>query len=204
MSAEVPVSLVVIVKWIASGLVVLAQFRMVRRVALGRMKAVVLSWAGWALLMGISVLAQIIATGWTLNVLGVLLSACGCLVIAVVGRWTGHYSRGRGDVLCLLAGLLCMGAFLLFRDPWITTGLAILADLLVAIPMLERAFRDPIGHRTSAWLLTCAAWAITCVGILLDFHWLHLLWPLYLVGFSGLMSWLSFFRPRRMARSRDV
>ena len=191
------------IKITAYALVLLAQFRLIHRVATGRMKAVVLSWLGWSMLMGISVVAQVQAQAWTWdwNLLSVLLSATGCMVIGIIGLWTGNFSRGKGDVLCLVAGLACMVVFFLTSNPWITTVLAIIADLLVAIPMLERAFKDPAGHRTDAWPIAFSAWTLTAISILFNFSLLHMLWPLYLIGFSGLMSYLSFFRAKRMAES---
>ncbi|MBK9421121.1 MAG: hypothetical protein IPN44_08710 [Flavobacteriales bacterium] len=188
-------------------LVVFAQYRMIRRVARGQMQAVVLSWLGWAMLMGISVVAQLQAQAWVWDwdLLSVLLSAVGCLFIGSTGSWTGNFSRGKGDVLCLLAGLACMAVYFLFSDPWITTALAITADLLVAIPMLQRAFVDPAGHRTDAWPIVLCAWTLTTASILFDFSWLHLLWPIYLIGFSGTMTYLTFFRRgRNSAHQRRV
>ena len=202
MNANDPATLSWLIKIAAYVLVIIAQYRMIRRVFSGRMKAVVLSWLGWSMLMGISVVAQIQAKDWTWNwnLLSVLLSATGCMLIGITGLWTGNYSRGKGDVLCLVAGLACMVVFLLTSNPWITNVLAIIADLLVAIPMLERAYKDPVGHRTDAWLIVFSAWTMTSISILFNFSWLHMLWPLYLIGFAGLMSYLSFLRPRRMTK----
>lgn len=196
LNGQTHTTLITVVKITAYALIMFAQYRMIRRVIQGRLKAVVLSWFGWSMLMGISVVAQLQAGewAWDWNVFGVALSATGCVLIGIAGLWSGNYSRGKGDVLCLLAGLACMGVFLLTSDPWITTVLAIIADLLVAIPMLERAFKDPAGHRTDAWPIVLIAWSLTAGSILFHFSWLHLLWPLYLIGFSGLMSYLTFFR----------
>lgn len=187
-----------LIKVTAYALVVFAQYRMIHRVVTGRMKAVVLSWLGWALLMGISVVAQLQAQGWAWdwNVFSVLLSATGCLLIGITGLWSGNFSRGKGDVLCLLAGLACMGIYLLYTDPWITTVLAILADLLVAIPMLQRTYKDPASHKTDAWPIVLLAWTLTATSITFNFSWLHILWPIYLIGFSGLMTYLTFFRAK--------
>lgn len=202
MNANDPSTLMWAIKITSYVLVILAQYRMISRVATGRLKAVVLSWLGWSILMGISVVAQLQANAWIWdwNLFSVLLSATGCMLIGVIGLWTGNYSRGKGDVLCLVAGAVCMAVFLISSDPWITTVLAIIADLVVAIPMLERAYKDPIGHRTDAWLIVFSAWTMTSISILFNFSWLHMLWPLYLIGFAGLMSYLSFLRPRRMTK----
>lgn len=203
MNANDPSTLMWATKIMAYALVILAQYRMIRRVADGRMKAVVLSWLGWSILMGISVVAQLRDNAWIWdwNLLSVLLSATGCMLIGIIGLWTGNYSRGKGDVLCLVAGAACMAAFFIFSNPWITTVLAIIADLVVAIPMLERAYKDPAGHRTDAWFIVFSAWTMTSISILFNFSWLHMLWPLYLIGFSGLMTYLSFFRPRWLLKN---
>lgn len=188
--------MITVIKVVAYVLISFAQYRMIRSVVLGRMKAVVLSWFGWSLLMGISVVAQLQSQGWAWNwdLFSVLLSAAGCIFIGIAGLWSGNYSRGKGDVLCLVAGLACMVVFFLFTDPWITTLLAIAADLLVAIPMLQGAFKTPADHRSEAWPIVLFAWTLTTCSILFNFSWLHLLWPIYLIGFSGLMTYLTFFR----------
>lgn len=188
-------TLITIIKVTAYVLISFAQYRMIRRVLRGRMKSVVLSWFGWSLLMGISVVAQLQAQAWAWNwdLFSVLISAVGCTLIGIAGLWSGNYSRGKGDVLCLVAGLACMAVFFLFTDPWITTTLAIIADLLVAIPMLQGAFKIPEDHRSEAWPIVFIAWSLTTVSILFNFSWLHLLWPIYLIGFSGLMTYLTFF-----------
>lgn len=190
--------LITIIKIAAYVLISFAQYRMIRRVIMGRMKSVVLAWFGWSLLMGISVVAQLQAEHWVWdwNLFSVLLSATGCALIAFAGLWSGNYSREKGDVLALMAGMACMGIYFLFTDPWITTTLAILADLLVAIPMLQGAWKVPADHRSESWPIVFCAWSLTSVSILFQFSWLHLLWPLYLISFSGLMTYLTFFRGR--------
>ena len=187
--------MIAIIKITAYVLIAFGQYRMIRRVISGRMRSVVLSWFGWSLLMGISVVAQLQAQAWvwSWDLFSVLLSAAGCTFIGIAGLWSGNYSRGKGDVLCLLAGLACMAVYFLFTDPWTTTLLAIAADLLVAIPMLQGAFKTPADHRSEAWPIVLCAWILTTFSILFNFPWLHLLWPIYLIGFSGLMTYLTFF-----------
>ena len=55
MDTNDPATLIWTIKIFAYVLVIFAQYRMIRRVASGRLKAVVLSWLGWSMLMGISV-----------------------------------------------------------------------------------------------------------------------------------------------------
>jgi hypothetical protein len=140
-------TLITIVKITAYALIMFAQYRMIRRVILGRLKAVVLSWFGWSMLMGISVVGPTAGRGnghGTGTCSGVALSATGCVLIGIAGVWSGNSFEGE-KAMCFAywRAWPAMGVFLLTSDPWITTVLAIIADLLVAIPMLERAFKDP-------------------------------------------------------------
>src|SRR5580658_10639618 len=67
----------------------------------------VLSWFGWACLMGTSLVSQIVHKGWQWSMTGIASSAVGCLTIAVVAWLSGNFSFRRGDLGFLAAGLGC-------------------------------------------------------------------------------------------------
>ena len=56
-----------------------------------KIKPSVLSWLGWALLMGTSLVAQILTKGWQWSMTSILCSTFGCLAIAAVAFFSGHF-----------------------------------------------------------------------------------------------------------------
>src|ERR1700749_2542719 len=85
----------------------------------------VLSWFGWACLMGTSLVAQIVHTGWQWSMTGIASSTVGCLTIAGVAWLSGNYAFRRGDLWFVLAGFCCVGVYVVSDNPWVTTGFAI-------------------------------------------------------------------------------
>ncbi|HXB35307.1 MAG TPA: hypothetical protein VNV35_17880, partial [Puia sp.] len=71
----------------------------------------VLSWLGWACLMGTSLVSQIAHKGWQWSMTGIASSTVGCLVIAGVAWRSGNFSFRRSDLGFLLAGLGCVGIY---------------------------------------------------------------------------------------------
>src|ERR1700735_5053026 len=68
----------------------------------------VLSWFGWACLMGTSLVSQIVSKGWQWSMTGIASSAVGCLAIAGVAWLSGNFSFRRGG-LGFLGGGLSLG-----------------------------------------------------------------------------------------------
>jgi hypothetical protein len=91
----------------------------------------VLSWFGWACLMGTSLVSQIVSKGWQWSMTGIASSAVGCLVIAGVAWLSGNFSFRRSDLGFLVAGLGCVGIYVVSDNPWMTTVFAIIADGLL-------------------------------------------------------------------------
>ena len=161
-----------------------------------KIKPSVLSWLGWACLMGTSVVSQLLSKGWQWSMTSVLCSAFGCLAIAGVAFFSGNFSLVRKDWSFLVLGLLCLSIYLLSSDPWATTLFAIGADGLLGIPTIGKAWRDPASEKSPAWVLgviSSALALIICVG----HDWIYVLFPAYLLLFNGSMSWLTQVRPRR-------
>jgi hypothetical protein len=113
----------------------------------------VLSWFGWACLMGTSLVSQIAHTGWQWSMTGIASSTVGCLVIAAVAWGSGNFSFRRGDLGFLAAGLGCIVVYVVSDNPWVTTVFAIIADALLGVPTIVKAYRQPALERSVAWLL---------------------------------------------------
>jgi hypothetical protein len=157
----------------------------------------VLSWFGWAFLMGTSLVSQVIAKGWQWSMTGILCSTAGCIAIAAVAFFSGNYSFKRRDWWFLLAGLGCVGVYLGSANPWVTTIFAIVADALLGIPTIVKAYRDPASERSAAWVLGTVSSTLALV-ICVGHDVIYVLFPAYLWVFNAGMVGLT----RRRGRSR--
>ena len=155
----------------------------------------VLSWIGWAFLMGTSLLSQIVAKGWQWSMAGILCSTVGCLTIGATALLIRNYSLSRQDWLYVLLGALCVGVYLLSANPWMTTGFAIAADAVLAVPTVLKAWHDPVSERSWAWVLGVVS-SMLALAICVGHDWIYVLFPGYLLLFNGVMAYLTQLRPR--------
>ena len=155
-----------------------------------RIRPSLLTWIGWALLMGVSLFSQIRNEGWQWSMCGHFLSTFGCAAIALAGYLRQHYSLLKTDWMYLFFGMACLVLYLASKDPWLTTFFAIAADLILGIPTLRKAYLYPATERSPAWLLGFICWSLAltiCIGHSLLFA----LFPIYLFLFNGTMVWLT-------------
>ncbi|HEV3411236.1 MAG TPA: hypothetical protein VG101_02105 [Puia sp.] len=147
----------------------------------------VLSWFGWACLMGTSLVSQIDHDGWQWSMTGIASSTVGCLMIAGVAWLSGNFSFRRGDLGFLIAGLGCVGVYVVFDNPWVTTVFAIIADALLGIPTIVKAYREPALERSAAWLLGVVS---STLALIICYHHdlIYMLFPAYLLLFNGVVA----------------
>jgi hypothetical protein len=150
----------------------------------------VLSWFGWACLMGTSLLSQVIAKGWQWSMTSILCSTAGCFAIAAVAFWSKNYSFKKSDLKFLVVGLLSVGIYLLSNDPWVTTIFAVVADAALGIPTIRKAYKAPATERSPAWVLGVLSSTLALI-ICLHHDWIYVLFPGYLFLFNGTMVWLT-------------
>lgn len=155
----------------------------------------VLSWFGWACLMGTSLVSQIVHEGWQWSMTGIASSTVGCLVIAGVAWLGGNYSFRRGDLGFLAAGLACVGVYVVSDDPWVTTVFAIIADALLGIPTIVKAYREPATERSAAWLLGVVSSTLALI-VCIHHDLIYMLFPAYLWVFNGVVAVLTWGRRR--------
>ncbi|HEV2355090.1 MAG TPA: hypothetical protein VGR89_12660 [Puia sp.] len=153
----------------------------------------VLSWFGWSCLMGTSIFSQIVHKGWQWSMTGIASSAIGCLTISAVAWMSGNYAFKRGDLGFLVAGLACVGIYAWSDDPWVTTIFAIVADALLGVPTIMKAWRLPHLERSVAWVLGVVSAALS-LSICVGHSFIYVLFPAYLVLFNGSMAALTWVR----------
>jgi hypothetical protein len=153
----------------------------------------VLSWFGWAFLMGTSLVSQVVTKGWQWSMTGILCSTAGCVAIAAVAFFSGNYSFKRRDWWFLMAGLGCVGVYLGSANPWVTTIFAIVADALLGVPTIVKAYRDPASERSAAWMLGVVS-STLALAICVHHDVIYVLFPAYLWVFNAGMVGLTWGR----------
>lgn len=182
---------------VIAGLVFYAQLTYLVSLYKRKVKPSYLSWLGWGILMGISLMAQLVSDGWTFKLISLSISTLGCFVIGLSARFVfGHYTSKPEDLKFIYAGLACILLYALMRDEWITTIIAITADAILAIPTIKNAFHRPNEEKTTAWIFAFSSWVLTFILVLNQFNWLHMLWPIYLIAFNISMVYLTYIRPK--------
>jgi hypothetical protein len=150
----------------------------------------VLSWLGWALLMGTSLVSQVLGIGWQWSLSSLLLSTIGATSIAITALCIRNFSLVKADWKFLVLGLGCIGIYFGSKDPWSTTIFAVVADLILGIPTLTKAYKDPVSERSFAWILGVASQTIALI-LCIGHDPLYLLFPTYLFLFNGAMAFLT-------------
>ena len=155
-----------------------------------RIKPRPLSWFGWALMMGVSLVSQIIKVGFEWNQITILTSVLFCVVIAVVALVVRSYLIKPMDWGCLILGMICVGIYMTTKDALVTTIFGITADFIVAIPTLHNAYVNPNSEKSSAWIYGVLSWALTLI-VCLGHSWLYALFPLYLFVMNAVFLYLT-------------
>ncbi|HMH23689.1 MAG TPA: hypothetical protein VK563_18005 [Puia sp.] len=150
----------------------------------------VLSWIGWACLMGTSLISQVAGKGWQWSMTGILCSTIGCFAIAATAFFSKNFSFRKSDLSFLIVGLLCIGIYLLSDSPWVTTIFAVVADAVLGIPTIRKAIRNPATERSVAWMLGVVSSSLALI-ICLHHDPIYVLFPGYLFLFNGTMVFLT-------------
>ncbi|MBS1663850.1 MAG: hypothetical protein JST68_22585 [Bacteroidetes bacterium] len=153
----------------------------------------ILSWLGWAFLMGTSVVSQVVSKGWQWSLTSILCSTAGCVIIVLGAVFVRNFSLLARDWIFLILGLGCLGLYYLSKDAWVTTIFAILADGVLGIPTIVKAWKEPASERSVAWILGAGS-SVLALSICFGHDMLYALFPIYLVLFNGGMAWLTWVR----------
>lgn len=169
-----------------------------------KLKPAFLSWIGWGILMGISFISQYIDNGWSFKLVTLLVSACGCMVIGLCSRFIfKRYYYKPSHYYFVFGGVLCCLIYLFTNDVWITNIAAIAADLVLAIPTIKNAVANPQQEKSIAWPITLLTWLLNMIMVIVDFSWLHTLWPAYLFLLNGALTILTYRNKEQIDKILD-
>ena len=156
----------------------------------------VLTWFGWAVLMCITLISQIIHGGWQWSMTAIAFSTVGCLVIAVVAWLSNNYSIRRSDLKFVAAGFGCVVVYVLSANPWATTIFAIISDALLGAPTIVKAWREPAQERSVSWVLSTMS-AVLALFICIGHEIIYFLFPAYLLLYNGTMVQMTWIHRQR-------
>ncbi len=154
-----------------------------------------ISWFGWSIMMGISLLSQVINKGFELSQMGLLVSTICCVLIGILTILSKNYTIKPWDWLCLILGAICVAIYLSTKDALLTTSIAILADFLIAIPTVHNAYVKPLSEKTSAWMYGIISWSCTLI-ICIGHPIVYGLFAIYLFLFNTSMFVLTHRKPK--------
>lgn len=167
-----------------------AQVIYIRQVFRKEVRPSILTWVGWSLLAGISLMSQIIEFGWNWTLMGHSFSVFGCVVICISSVAFKSYFLNRLDWIYLAAGVLCVFLYLACRDAWLTTLFAITADFFIGLPTILKAVKHPETEKSIGWLMGVIAWSFT-LSTCFNKNAIYCLLPVYSLLFNGTISVLS-------------
>ncbi len=146
-----------------------------------------LSWLGWFILVVVSVISQIQEKGFDSSMSIVIASGIICFTIFLISIIKNNPKNGGFDYICFSLGILCMIIYLLTKNALITTIFAVLSDLLVGIPTIRSAFRNPRSEDILAWGIGTFAIFLSFLVALTESDSLLKIYPTYLFVFNALI-----------------
>lgn len=145
----------------------------------------IVSYGLWAILLAISIFAQISAgTSWSVVLLiGDFIGTSTIVVLCLVGY--GYSKYGWVEWTCLALAVLAIASWQLTQQPLLAIIFAVLADAMAAVPTIVKAYRDPWSELPVTWLIIAFG---ALLGILSTTIWdaANLLFPAYLLAVNGL------------------
>lgn len=179
-----------VVNIIAGLLLVSAQLVYVIQVLKKQITPSILTWFGWSMLVIVALISQIVEFGWSWILLGHLFSAIGCAVIFISAFFAKNYIIYPKDWPFLFLGLACIVFYLVFSSSWLTTIFSILADAILGVPTIIKAYKLPRTEKTIGWRIALLSWTLTLLTGNND-KVIFIIFPAYCFLFNATMSYLT-------------
>lgn len=190
MDANISKNLEYLAGFVSGVFMVLSQFSYLKSTALKRIYPSLFSWIGWASLSGISLFSIIQEKGWHWNLVSQLFSTICSISVCVVSIILKNHSINKGDYKFLLLGFTCLLVYMFSKSALLTTLVAILADFIIGVPTIFKAFNNPELERSNAWLLGMISWAFALINCL-NKEILFFFLPFYMLLFNGYILYLT-------------
>jgi hypothetical protein len=173
----------------------------VRDMLRGTTRPNVVSWSLWTLLQVIAIFAQLSAgASWSIVLLFAMTFNTSLVVVLCLMGY-GYTKYGLVDYACFAFAL---GAILLWQatnEPLVALVLAVVADLIAALPTIVKTIRDPYSEIPLAWSLGGFSGLLGIIS-LTRFDVANLIYPVYILVTNALIACLAFFgREPRHAQS---
>lgn len=167
----------------------------IRDMLRGTTRPNIVSWALWTLIQVIAIAAQLSAgASWSIILLfAMTFNTSLVTILGLIGYGYKKYSWL--DWGCLVLAILAIVLWQITNQPLIALVLAIVADLIIAIPTIAKTYREPFTETPSSWFLLTVAAALSIVSTTI-YDASNLAFQTYLVLVNMLVWSLAFFGQR--------
>ncbi len=150
----------------------------------------IVSFSFWALLLAISIIAQISSgSSWSVILLmGDFIGTSTVVVFCLIGY--GYKKYGKTELICTILAILAIVSWQVTHQPVLAIVFAVIADLMAAIPTVVKSYRDPESEFPTMWFLISFG-AILSILSTTIFNLPNLLFPIYLFLINGTIGVFS-------------
>ena len=137
--------------------------------------------------------AQLISIGWDWSLMSIITCTMGCIGIGTVALFKKHFSLYNNDWWFISLGIVCIILYLISNNPWLTTIYAALADLVIGLPTIIKAYKDPLNEKSNAWLISLFSWSLTLI-ISFNHEFIYAIFPIYVWLYCIIIFYLIYIR----------
>lgn len=154
-----------------------------------------ISWFLFTLLQTIAVVAQFAAgASWSVILLIAMTGVTGTVTVLALSGY-GYRKYGLIDWTCFALALIAITFWLLTDEPVTAIAFAILADALAVTPTIVKVYREPRSESVTGWFMVFIASILAGVSST-QIDLANLMYPVYLVIVTGIVTSLAFFGQR--------
>lgn len=155
----------------------------------------IVTWSTWTLLTGIASAAAFAAGEYRTAFLVLGGTICTGLV-ALLGLKYGIAKMTWFDGLCQLGAIAGLILWLIFSSPSIAIAFTLAIDFIVMLPTLRHCWVSPQEETWQTYVVGIVA-ALCTVASLVDYNFVSLTFPLYLIAADGVLAAVIVARRRQ-------